>query len=161
MPARSQTNHCRITTIIGPPGRHAIMPKHRPVKLAWDYVMMAYFPEWTASHFWSVRIVEGAQFRRWSGFCRPAHHIIDVNARSVREGHAYLCAVLIHEICYAMTVPGHGMQWNLLMKEMAWNARDMADDEIARLLEQDATLSICRWSDYTSVFIDQSSASDE
>ncbi len=147
MPSRSQVNHCRITTIVGSPGRHTIMPKHRPVKQAWDYVLMAYFPDWTASHFWSMRIIDGAQFRRWDGFCRPAHRIIDVNARIVCKGHEHLCALLIHELCHALTVGDHGMQWRLLINEMAWHARDMADCGIAQILDSDVIHYACRRSE--------------
>ena len=53
------------------------------------------------------------------------------------ESHTTLCALLIHEICHAHAPRGHGMAWQLIMKDKVNIAREMHDDAISEDLMSD------------------------
>jgi len=96
-------------------------------------IIRLFFPRWHKHRQW--RFTTNSR-RTTDGYCDSEHRVITIPKSGVRDA-VDRDAVVIHEICHAVTSGGHGKRWINRMKKAAMRAESLAKHSLSsRLLKE-------------------------
>lgn len=105
--------------------------KHHLIRHYWHDIRRDYFPKWDRQGEWRMRLSSvGAEHGR----CYPEKKLITI-AR-VLDGKDERDALMIHEICHAVTSGSHGEPWLRRMEKAVSHAQTLGRDQLAELLQK-------------------------
>lgn len=108
--------------------------KHQIIRRCWQDIRREVFPKWDQQGEWWMRLSSvGAEHGR----CYPDKKLITI--AWVLDGKDERDALMIHEICHAVTSGSHGEPWLRRMEKAAAHAQALDRRQLAELLETQIT----------------------
>jgi len=107
------------------------------LKADFAFVRRRFFPRWKAGENWHIVPRNRADYTKETGYCDSASRTIHVHPLMAGQDGESRTALIIHEVCHAVTKSGHGKRFQQRMLHAADKARQLDLSEVAKTLEQE------------------------
>lgn len=106
-----------------------------------QFICKNFYPRWRRHNQWTVKFGFRHKWSQGLGFCDREKKIIYLSPELLSKGLDHVRAMLIHEICHAVTRGGHGVEFTRRLEKAAERARELGYDFLSKVIEKD--LGVC------------------